>query len=480
MNCREDKELKHKRKREQLGQRILAQARNELYLEMPFLDCALGEFSFQEEKDIRGIGTDGRKIFYNPLQLFLWYQKDEKQLNRRYLHLLFHGIFLHWYQVQRKEPFWWDLACDIAVEFAIDQLKIRKIAGTEGNKREKWYHLMQSECKTLTAEKIEVWLKERCTEEEARGVAEEFVCDDHTMWYPQKRKEQQSECVSRAGKDTGKSAKEQGESENNKKRWAQIGQKVLLNLDIFVKQGGNTARNLKMQIRQANRKKYDYKIFLEKFMRVREQMKIDIDSFDYGLYQYGFLLYQKVPILEPLEYKEEKKLEEFVIVLDTSASCAHGLLEQFLAETMNILEQGNFFGTMCLHLIQCDCKIQEDVCVTDKKSFQEYLDHFEAKGLGGTDFRPAFSYIDRLREKKRLRNLKGMIYFTDGYGVFPKKKPDYEAAFVFLQEEPKEITVPAWAVKILLEAGDLRRDKSEYSRGKKGIDSYSKGIYTKR
>ena len=164
---------------------------------------------------------------------------------------------------------------------------------------------------------------------------------------------------------------------------------------------------------------------------------MDIDSFDYGLYRYGLERYGSIPIIEPLEYKEEKKLEEFVIALDTSASCSRGLIEQFLAETMAILEQGNFFKRICLHLIQCDNEIQEDVCVTGAEEFQNYRNHFEAKGLGGTDFCPVFSYIDSLREKKQLRNLKGMIYFTDGYGRFPKKKPDYEAAFVFLQEEPK-------------------------------------------
>ena len=46
------------------------------------------------------------------------------------------------------------------------------------------------------------------------------------------------------------------------------------------------------------------------------------------------------------------------------------------------------------------------------------------KGLGGTDFRPVFNLVDKLILDKEFTNLKGLIYFTDGYGDFPAQKPD--------------------------------------------------------
>jgi predicted metal-dependent peptidase len=55
-------------------------------------------------------------------------------------------------------------------------------------------------------------------------------------------------------------------------------------------------------------------------------------------------------------------------------------------------------------------------------------------------------------------DLKGMIYFTDGLGTFPEKAPDYETAFVFLQgdyEKKHKPEVPPWAVRIMLEEGDV-------------------------
>lgn len=51
------------------------------------------------------------------------------------------------------------------------------------------------------------------------------------------------------------------------------------------------------------------------------------------------------------------------------------------------------------------------------------------KGLGGTDFRPVFRRVDEMIHNKEFINLKGLIYFTDGYGVFPERMPTYKTAF---------------------------------------------------
>ena len=71
--------------------------------------------------------------------------------------------------------------------------------------------------------------------------------------------------------------------------------------------------------------------------------------------------------------------------------------------------------------------------------------------MGGTDFRPVFEYVDELREKKEFQNLKGLIYFTDGYGTFPAKKPPYETAFVFIDDGMNNYDVPPWAIKLILQ-----------------------------
>ena len=77
------------------------------------------------------------------------------------------------------------------------------------------------------------------------------------------------------------------------------------------------------------------------------------------------------------------------------------------------------------------------------------------RGFGGTDFRPVFSYVDKLVEQREFQNLKGLIYFTDGYGTFPSTMPDYKTAFVFLRERFNNYEVPSWAIKLILEQEDL-------------------------
>ena len=63
--------------------------------------------------------------------------------------------------------------------------------------------------------------------------------------------------------------------------------------------------------------------------------------------------------------------------------------------------------------------------------------------------------METLRRQKALTNLKGLIYFTDGYGVFPEKKPDYHTAFVFLDEEYNNPNVPAWAIRLVLQKDEI-------------------------
>ena len=84
------------------------------------------------------------------------------------------------------------------------------------------------------------------------------------------------------------------------------------------------------------------------------------------------------------------------------------------------------------------------------------MEHLELHGMGGTDFRPAFLHVDRMIKEQKFRNLKGLIYFTDGRGIFPVKMPRYDTAFVFMQDRYSDVDVPPWAIKILLSPEELR------------------------
>ena len=83
------------------------------------------------------------------------------------------------------------------------------------------------------------------------------------------------------------------------------------------------------------------------------------------------------------------------------------------------------------------------------------MKNFELKGFGGTDFRPVFEYVDELIRRGEFENLKGLIYFTDGYGTFPDKKPAYETAFIFVDDEYGQPQIPVWAIKLVLAKDEI-------------------------
>lgn len=132
-----------------------------------------------------------------------------------------------------------------------------------------------------------------------------------------------------------------------------------------------------------------YREFLRKFSVLKEEMKVDMDTFDYIFYNYGMNLYGNMPLIEPLETKEERKVEDFVIVIDTSMSCKGELVQKFLEETYSVLsESESYFRRIHVHILQCDEKIQSDVVIENAMQLKEYMSHFTVKGGGGTDFRP--------------------------------------------------------------------------------------------
>lgn len=239
-------------------------------------------------------------------------------------------------------------------------------------------------------------------------------------------------------------------------KWKDISERLLVDLETSSKEWGDKSDSMLMGIKKINRDKYDYATFLRKFSTLREDIQINDDEFDYIYYTYGMNHYRNIPLIEPLEYKEVRKVRDFVIAIDTSGSCAGEVVQKFLDKTYSIFsQQENFFRKINLHIIQCDAEIQSDIKITDKQAFDDYMKDIQFRGFGGTDFRPVFEYVDYLIENNEFDDLKGLIYFTDGNGTYPKHRPPYETAFVFVDDDEFDYEVPSWAMKLVLETGEI-------------------------
>ena len=440
-----------------IGSSILRAARDELYLGMRFLDVALSSFSYQMDGSIHGFGTDGRVMYFQPQMLGGLYKENRILVNRGYLHMVFHCIFRHfaWRGAGKNigagysagennadsektiEERLRDLSCDIAVEHIIDGMNYRSIRFSRSLLRRETYRLLEKEGKTLNAQRVYKILSGwNLSEKDFVNLEQEFRTDDHKYWESKKPDQKPNPMLSR--------------------KWGEINDGIETDLETFSQEAGERDGDFLEQIKTGNRSKYDYREFLRKFAVFHEEMAVDDDSFDYNFYTYGLRLYGNMPLIEPLESKEVKKVEEFVIVIDTSMSCSGELVRKFLEETYGVLsENESFFTKINVHIIQCDEKVHTDKKITSQEEMKDYMEHLELYGDGGTDFRPAFEWVDRLLEQHEFHNLKGLIYFTDGFGIYPQKMPPYKTAFVFMQDNYRDVDVPVWAMKLILDEDDL-------------------------
>lgn len=424
---------------------ILRRARNELYLNMRFLDVALSSLEFEADWAFPGVGTDGFRLVYHPEYLAERFQAGRVLVNRAYLHMVFHCLFGHVGACrpgkedleEARESRLWDLACDVAMESILDGLYQKCVyIHPSAGRREFYLRLKSGGLKVFTAEGVYRALGAMDLEErDLARLEREFFVDDHSLWSrpqpPARARERQN-------------------------RWKDNREKVQTAMETGSKEQSEDYRDLLEQVRAENRERYDYRDFLRRFSVLREEIGVDVDSFDYGLYAYGMELYGNMPLLEPLETREARRIEDFVIVVDTSMSCSGDLVRRFLEETYGVLaEAESYFRKINVHIIQCDDQVQSDAVIRSQEEMRAYLEAFSVKGHGGTDFRPAFEYVRGLRAEGRFSELRGLLYFTDGKGIYPVESPPYTTAFVFIEDHFTDVSVPPWAMKLILTGEDL-------------------------
>lgn len=456
---------KHKADLEQLGKRILSASRDELYLSMRFFDAAFSALAYEMNLKTRYIGTDGDYIYYNPSFLMKQYQEDAVLVNRAYLHLVFHCIFRHMVNRGDRDEEYWNLACDIAVEDILDSMEDKSVRALVPEGRQKLYEKLHQKMKVLTAEGIYHYLKqEKITVDELLNMEQLFLVDDHQFFEAPKREEKKKNDPEQE-RENNKSGEEENQENNREEngkqqvqsalaalseKWKQISENMKTNLETFSAQAGARAGGLLASLTVDNREEYDFADFLRKFTRPKEEMKLDEETFDTAFYTYGLKLYGNLPLIEPLEYREENKIEEFVIVVDTSGSCQNGEVKEFLEDIFAILkDSGLFTRRYRVHLLQCDTAVHSDILVTSAEQAEEIRKNFTMYGGGGTDFRAAFEYIRQQREDGKMNTIQGLLYFTDGYGTFPEQRPEYDTAFIFWRPDFEDIPVPPWALKLL-------------------------------
>lgn len=418
----------------EIGQDILSAARNELYMHLPYLDAALCALGFRAGDGVTvSLATDGEVLYYNGAYLADRFLRARTLVNRAYMHVVLHCMLRHLAKKQGRDARMWDLACDAAVESILDGLHVPCLEGANSPKRRKFYGECLRVMRVLTAEGIyRHLLQQRLTEFELAQLELAFLVDDHGLWAPAERE-----------------SREQNERQDQ--RWQSLAEKAQTGMETVLAGQAAGGEAVLEQLRVAAREGVDYRAFLRRFAAPREVMAVDGDAFDYGFYAYGLQIYGNMPLVEPPETKEDRRIEDFVVAVDTSMSTSGELVRQFLACTYAVLRSTETFARRVhIRIMQCDDQLRSDTVIHDNDDLREYMERFTLAGGSATDFRPVFDRVRELQAMGELAKLRGLVYFTDGMGIYPEKRPPYETAFVLLEEPPLSVRVPPWAVRLIL------------------------------
>ena len=442
---------------------VMTLARSMLIIRFRFLDIALSRLE-PVPLDGATLATDGVRLIYGPKHVLRSFRNDHEKPARDYLHVLLHCIFSHMFTGTLTYPDLWDLSCDIAVESTMNDLGVYVTDDSKKAAQRPEIERIRADVKMLTAEKIyHHFLETGIPDEEAERLGELFRSDDHSGWHGPRYAKDDSDAENDQGGDGAgePDLPDDGPSlltppVGIEEEWKDIAEKVQDALETIFKEQGDSAGGLMQNLSAVTREKYDYTTFLKKFAVLGETLGVNDEEFDYIFYTYGLSLYENMPLVEPLEYRESRRIREFAVAIDTSASTSGELVQKFLQKTYNILKSTeSFFSRVNIHIIQCDADIQEHVKISSEEEFDRYMGSMEIRGLGGTDFRPVFELMDRLIEAGEFSDLRGLIYFTDGYGTFPEHKPAYQTAFVFLDDDYRDPDVPPWAIRLVLQDDEI-------------------------
>ena len=191
-----------------------------------------------------------------------------------------------------------------------------------------------------------------------------------------------------------------------------------------------------------------YEELLRRLLRPREVCRESPERFDPIWYRAGLDLLG-APLLEPGEEDETPSPERLVVALDTSGSCEGEIMERFLIETAAIFRALGSRWRGTVWLLQCDVELQDVRAVTGPEDWEAIQDDLTVSGFGGTDFRPVFQWAETL--EAREGPVRGLIYLTDSWGVFPEEAPDFPVYLVLTTDRcGLSPDIPSWCETVPL------------------------------
>lgn len=429
-----------------LAQDILTLVHDQLLVSYRFMNRPLAAVPVRTRMDIRTCATDARQLVFSPGFVLKSFDGGSPLLARAYLHMVLHCLLRHPFPPEGADMLRWSTACDAAVCALIQQLDdpAIQVVDEERDVALAWaVGLVRGAAQQgrvpAAAQLYAAFERQGLSNDELMRLDLLFGLDTHELWLPS---DAQGDAVE--PDDDSRIQLEQ--------QWREIARQT--EIDLESQSEGAERSSLAVALGQIEAQPMGLEELLRQFAAPSEAIEVNPDEFDYIYYTYGLSRYGNIPLIEPLEYRESSHVRDFVVALDTSGSIDRELATLFVQRACGMLLADSALGEESrVRIVQADALVQDECLVARREEVQEYLDGFQLKGRGGTDFRCVFDHVDDLIDSGDITDMGGLVYFTDGLGEFPASAPTYDVAFVFVDELGP---YPAWATGVLAYSQELK------------------------
>lgn len=342
---------------------LLVRARSSLLLDQPFFGALALRLRLEENPSVAQgtAATDGKRLVYDASFIA---KQSVPQLVGLVAHEIMHVALGHCWRRDERDARRWNVACDYAINGLLKEVGFQLPKGA----------MLSEEFDGLSAEAI----------------------------YPRLRNDQVPPAPAPGGVLDGPSDSEGGAE--LRAQW-----------EVAVRQAANAAKAqgnlpscLSDLIGEALRQRVDWRALLARFVQQTARA-------DYS-WRRPNARYAALSIYTPTLRSEQ--MPPVVAVLDTSGSISREEAEVFVAEVAAVAAQCR---PERLHVIEADAAVAH---ISTYEAGDQIVIR-EIHGGGGTDFRPAFTWVEQEGIEPAC-----LIYLTDMMGVFPAEPPDYPVLWI--------------------------------------------------
>lgn len=369
-----------------------------IIIDQPFFSSMLLRMPMVEDINIPTMATDGLKIYYNPSILSgknkLWSVEETTFV---LAHEIMHIALEHHLRHGNRDHSLWNVATDFAINYTL--VNAFSEAGLSHKAKAPKGILLDKKYDGMSAEEIYSLIEKQA----AKYIHMAYQAGDGSH---------RGDCGS-CGTIEPMPGRSGGQASEAEKAEASADVKVMVAQAAQVaRMMGKLPSSLGRMVSEIVAPRIDYRDVLREF----------IDMTARNDYSWTPCSNKYVWSSTYVPGVRSEELPPIAIAIDTSGSIGNDQLTQFFGEINGILSA----RPTKIYMVFCDAAVSEFYTV-ETDGVDEVLEprEFKITGGGGTDFRPAFTFIE-----EHCPDAVSIIYLTDMFGVFPDEAPDKPTLWV--------------------------------------------------